>query len=322
MTRNPSILFDTAGPHAHLTAALFRFALWVDATVAALVLGTLLVALWRRRVATLTPPTEPTPGSERRVAKVVGAAVAATVVVLTIFVGASYAVDRRLVELDRDPALEIEVTAHQWWWEARYLDATPSRVFTTANELHVPTHETVRLRLRTSDVIHSFWVPNLAGKRDIIPGRDDELTLRAERDGAWQGRCAEFCGLQHAHMGLTIVSEPRPAFEAWQASQRAPAAEPRTAEESRGREVFVHGACAVCHVIRTAAETGFSDNAPDLTHLKSRGALGAGAAPNTKGHLGGWILDPHGIKPGVHMPTILQEPADFQALLAYLETLR
>ncbi|MDD5460070.1 MAG: c-type cytochrome [Methylococcales bacterium] len=227
-----------------------------------------------------------------------------------------------LFDLDKDSELEIEVTAHQWWWELSYLSATPSDVFTTANELHVPVNTKVRLKLKSPDVIHSLWLPNLAGKQDIIPGREQDLVLRVDREGIWHSRCGEFCGLQHAFMRLALFSESKRAFEAWRTAQRQPSAEPQTDIEKHGHEVFSKGACTVCHAIREKNTTGYSDHAPELTHLKSRTTIGAGAAPNTKGYLGGGILDPHSIKPGVHMPTILQKPEDFQALLVYLETLK
>jgi cytochrome c oxidase subunit 2 len=267
-------------------------------------------------------PVAPASGSERGLKLWVSAGIAVTVLILTSFVGLSYAVDRRLITLDDEPAIEIEVTAHQWWWELRYPGPRPSDTFATANEMHVPLGQTVKLKLKSVDVIHSFWLPNLAGKADIIPGRDQDLVFRADKEGTWHGRCSEYCGLQHAFMGLTLIVDEPAQFQQWLAAQRAEAIEPRTDEERRGRDVFATGPCGLCHVIRGTDAAGHSSSAPDLTHLKSRTTIGAGAAPNSKGHLGGWIIDPQGIKPGVHMPTILQEPNDFQALLAYLEILK
>ena len=321
-SRDPSVLLDPAGPHAARTAELFWYLAAVNGLVWLLVVGFFLGVLWRRRAPDLTAPAEPEPPVERRLVVGVSAAVAATVLVLTSYVGFSYAVDRELLALDQEPEFEIEVTAHQWWWELKYLSSSPAELFTTANEIHVPVGRKVRLTLQSNDVIHSLWFPNLSGKRDIIPGREQHLVIRADRPGRWRGRCGEFCGLQHAKMGLLLVAEPPEVFAAWQQAQRLPAAEPATPEEQRGRAIFQQGPCALCHAIRDAATAAYSNTAPDLTHLKSRSTIGAGAAPNTKGHLGGWVLDPHGIKPGVHMPPILQEPGDFQALLAYLETLK
>lgn len=321
-SHNPSVLLDPAGPHAGEISRLFWIVAAINGVVWLVVTGVLLIVLWRQRAVDQAEPAQPVPRIERRLVIAVGAAIAFTALVLTIYVGLSYAVDRQLLVLDREPEMEIEITAHQWWWELKYLGQTPAEVFTTANEIHVPVGKKVRLILKSQDVIHSLWFPNLSGKQDIIPGREQDLVLRADRAGIWQGRCGEFCGLQHAKMGLALVAEPPEVFSAWQQAQRRPAAEPQTDEGKRGREIFRNGPCALCHAIRSEDSAAYSNNAPDLTHLKSRATIGAGAAPNTEGHLGGWIVDPHSIKPGVHMPTILQEPADFRALLAYLETLK
>lgn len=321
-TRNPSILLDPAGPHAKETANLFWYFFWVELTVFVLVLGFLFYSLWRRREKDLVAPAQLVDATEKRLVKGVGTAVFMTALILTSFVGASYVVDRDLIKLDRDPTLQIEITAHQWWWEVRYLDPVPSNVFTTANEIHVPVNQKVRFILKSTDVIHSIWFPNLSGKKDIVPGRDAELFIRADREGTWYGRCGEFCGMQHAYMELILFAEPKEQFEEWQTAQRKPAYNPDTAEQIRGREIFATSSCNMCHTIRGVESSGYSSNAPDLTHLKSRATIGAGVVKNTKGYLGGWIIDPHGIKPGVHMPTILQDPKDFQALLNYLETLK
>jgi cytochrome c oxidase subunit 2 len=320
--RNPSALLNAAGPHAEITGGLFRYFFLVNGIIFVLVIGFLIFALWRRRERDIVAPLQPTAEGERRRTTIVGIAIALSVLFLTSYVCLSYAADRRLIKLDENPELTIEVTGHQWWWEITYPGVTPSDTFTTANEIHVPVNTKVRLVLRSDDVIHSLWVPNLAGKRDIIPGRDQDLVFRADRPGEWQGRCAEFCGLQHAFMRLIVIAEPKDRFAAWQSAQRLPSVKPVSAQERRGRDDFTKGACAMCHVIRGTDAGGYSTNAPELTHLQSRRTIGAGAAPNTPGYLAGWVIDPHGIKPGVHMPTIPLEPADLQALIAYLETLK
>jgi cytochrome c oxidase subunit 2 len=319
-SRNPSVLLDPAGPHARSIGYLFWHFAAVSAVVWLVVLLLVAIAFVRRRTADgiMPEPMVPNPHSESRARVFVGLGIAMTFVVLTSFVGLSYAVDRRLIELDHDPALVIEVTAHQWWWELRYKKGG----FVTANEIHVPVDTPVRLVLTSNDVIHSVWFPNLAGKQDVIPGRSQDMIIRPDRLGAWHGRCAEFCGNQHAFMGLKLVVDTKNDFEHWQGHQMLPAAEPKTDEEKLGEKVFTNGPCGLCHVIRGTTAAGYSSYAPDLTHLKSRTTIGAGTAPNSKGHLAGWINDPHGLKPGVHMPTILQKPREFQALLSYLETLR
>ena len=166
--------------------------------------------------------------------------VGVTVAILLVFLVASYSVDSALFTAPDSPSVQIEVTGHQWWWEIRYQDPVPSRIFTTANEIHLPVGETVRLTLRSPDVIHSFWVPNLAGKRDLIPGQTNYIWITAERPGTYRGQCAEFCGLQHAHMALYVTVEDRPAFERWQEQQRQPApspSDPRSAARPRGLPV-------------------------------------------------------------------------------------
>ncbi len=321
-SRNPSVVLDPGGPHARVTAGLFWLFIAVNGVIWGMVLGVLGWSLFLNRVRETMAPIEPGALSERRLRLWVGIAIGATVLVLSFFVGASFVTDKQLIDFDRDPQLAIEVTGHQWWWEARYAGPLPSDSFVTANEIHVPVHTKVKLVLRSNDVIHSVWLPNLAGKRDVIPGHAADLVIEADRPGVWQGRCAEFCGLEHAYMNLVVVAEPRAQFDAWLVHQREPAVTPSAAEVVRGQQVFASGPCAMCHTIRTPDATGYSTNAPDLTHLMSRQTIGAGAAPNTTGYLAGWIIDPHGIKPGVHMPTIQQNSADYQALLAYLGTLK
>lgn len=321
-TRNPSIVFDPAGPHAEKTRTLFFIILGVDIIVFCLVIGFLLYSLWLRHTEKIVEPLEPSPQTEKTLIFFVSTAVVVTAIILTSFVAASYGVDKALSQLDQSPDLEIEIRAHQWWWEVIYKNQDKSQIFTTANEIHVPLHKKIRFVLKTSDVIHSLWFPNLAGKKDIIPGKNNDLFIQADKQGVWLGRCAEFCGLQHAFMQLKLFADPEADFEAWRQAQLLPAAEPVDEAQRRGKEIFETRACIMCHTIRTKETTGWSDFAPDLTHLKSRTTIGAGAAENTKGYLGGWILNPHGIKPGVHMPTILQEPKDFQDLLAYLESLK
>lgn len=320
-SRNPSVLLDHAGPHAAWTGWLFWIFLAVAVVVWTVVLVMLAFAMTSGSRKDLLRSPVDTRFTDRLLGGWVAGAVAATVLILTGLVGASYAVDRQLIGLDRSSTRNIEITARQWWWEIQYLDSEPGRRFATANELHVAVGETVKLNLKSNDVIHSLWLPNIAGKRDILPGQENVLVIRVDRPGTWNGRCGEFCGLQHAHMALTLVAHPPDEFQAWLDAQRQPSRAPQTDEERRGMQVFLEGPCAMCHSIRGVG-TGYSSYAPDLTHLKSRATIGAGAAPNSKGYLGGWMVDPHGLKPGVHMPVNLQNAADFQALLAYLESLK
>jgi cytochrome c oxidase subunit 2 len=319
---NPSAL-DPAGPGAKEVASLT----WVFLGVSlAVYLLTLAVFFWSVRrgagAARNADEIDLNVPPERGKSIIIGAALIATVGVLTVLVGFSYWTDRALTGIGGKPAVEIEVTAHRWWWEIRYRDPAESRGFVTANELHVPLNEPVKITLNSADVIHSFWVPNITGKRDIIPGRTQEIMVKVDRPGSWIGRCSEYCGLQHANMAFRVVAEPRAAFDAWRDAQAQPSRTPTTSEEVRGQQVFSEASCVLCHVIRGSPAAGYSATAPDLTHLKSRSTIAAGAFPNHKGYLAGWVADAPNLKPGVLMPVNMLPPADFQALIAYLETLK
>ena len=220
----------------------------------------------------------------------------------------------------RDPVATIQVVGHRWWWEVRYLDPDPTKRIETANEIHVPVGQPVRLQLTSADVIHSFWVPQLAGKTDVIPGQTNVAWLEADSAGVYRGACTEYCGLQHANMALIVVAEPPTAFSAWQAGQRANAAAPSDPDAAAGLAVFQKAACATCHAIRGSDALGRVG--PDLTHLASRLTLAAGTLENTRGNLAGWIGNSQAIKPGNDMPVMTIAPENLQALLAYLETLK
>jgi cytochrome c oxidase subunit 2 len=212
--------------------------------------------------------------------------------------------------------LTVHVIGHQWWWEVRY----PGTDAVTANEIHIPTHTRVNVVGTTADVIHSFWVPELNRKVDLIPGRKNRVLLDSDHPGVYRGQCAEFCGLQHAHMAMYVIAEPPAKFKAWLANTAKPARRPATGQERRGLEVFLREPCSGCHQLRGTSAHG--DVGPDLTHVQTRMTLAALTIPNRKGYLGGWILDPQHIKPGNKMPGLKLSGPDFQALLAYLETLR
>jgi cytochrome c oxidase subunit II len=219
-----------------------------------------------------------------------------------------------------EPVLHIKVTGHQWWWEVEYEDTMPARRLLTANELYIPVGRYVRITTRSADVIHALWVPKLAGKRDMIPGDTSHVWLKADREGVFHGRCAEFCGHQHAHMALTVVALPEPEFDTWYEQQLQPAAPPADSLRQAGLELFVTRSCVLCHTVRgTAAGARV---APDLTHVASRMHIAAGTLPNTRGNLGGWITDPQSIKPGSRMPPTALTGTELQALLAFLEGLR
>jgi cytochrome c oxidase subunit 2 len=215
----------------------------------------------------------------------------------------------------------IEVTGQQWWWKARYLnESDPSAVLTTANEIHIPTGEPVRVKLIGADVIHSFWVPQLTGKTDAIPGQTNEMWLEAEKPGRYRGQCTEYCGWQHAHMAVFVIAEPRADFEKWLTAQLQPApSPPGGSEAARGEQLFVDH-CGVCHKV-LGTEAGGTVG-PDLTHVMSRATIAAGTLPNTIGNLSGWIANPQTIKPGALMPNLYLSGPELQGIRSFLLTLK
>ncbi|HEY7633917.1 MAG TPA: cytochrome c oxidase subunit II [Gemmatimonadales bacterium] len=217
------------------------------------------------------------------------------------------------------PALTVQVTGHRWWWEVRYPGTESSEVVTGANEIHIPVGVPVKLELSTGDVIHSFWIPQLAGKTDLIPGQRNLAWIEADRPGSYRGQCAEYCGLQHAHMMITVVAQPRGEFTRWLAAQRQPATAPTDGEALVGRDLFVRSACSLCHTVRGTEAGGILG--PDLTHVGSRRMIAAGTLSNTPGNLTGWIENPQASKPGVIMPAIPFQPNQLHAVVTYLRAL-
>ncbi len=234
--------------------------------------------------------------------------------------------------------MTIEVTGRQWWWQVRYPAKGNGRAFETANEIHIPVGEPVLVKLRGGDVIHSFWVPALAGKTDTIPGRDNVTWLQADRPGIYRGQCTEYCGAQHAHMGFFVFADTPRAFAAWRRNQEElarPAVQETTATPrftpatytvprlrvmaGQGQSLFVEH-CGMCHAIDGTSASGHEG--PNLTHLMSRRTLAAGTLTNTINNLSGWISDPHAQKPGVHMPTTDLSGPQLQAVVAYLRAQR
>ena len=211
-------------------------------------------------------------------------------------------------------ALEVRVLARQWWWEFRY----PALGVGTANELHLPAGRTVTLKLEGPDVIHSFWVPQLGGKRDVVPGRLNRLTFTPQEPGEYWGQCAEFCGASHANMGMRVIVEAPDAFERWVAAQRVTPAEP-AGLAAEGKAIYARSACVGCHTIRgiSAGVLG-----PDLTTFGSRKTLAAGIFPNTAEHVAAWLKNPPALKPGAKMPVLGLTDDQAKAIAAYLASLK
>jgi len=233
---------------------------------------------------------------------------------------ASFFTDRSMAASAAHPGLDIQVTGNQWWWDVEYVSPTASQRLRTANELHLPVGVPARIQLKSNDVIHSLWIPNLAGKQDLIPGRDTDLTILPRKAGLYRAQCAEFCGAQHAHMALDVTVESKEDFERWWAAQLQPAPAPRTPQQLAGLRYVTTRECGTCHAIAgTPASAQFG---PDLTHFASRRSIAAGTLPMNRGNLYGWVADPQSQKPGTKMPTVGLERAELHAIVAYLETLK
>jgi cytochrome c oxidase subunit 2 len=307
------------GYTARAIAPLFWFFTAVCTAIWIVVMVLLLVAVFRRRPPGTGPDAAPDPARDRRIAWVVGGGVAATVVILVVFTLASFLTNKRFAE-PRPHGLTIKVTGHQWWWQVDYEAHSADQTFQTANEIHIPAGQPVRLDFESPDVIHSFWVPNLSGKQDLIPGRYTELTIEADKPGIYRGQCAEYCGIQHAHMAMFVVAQDASEFARWRAAQLRSAAQPNSANLRRGQQVFLTNACAMCHTI--SGTTAGGTVGPDLTHFGSRMTIAAGTAPNSPGNLTGWIADPQRMKPYTQMPAVALSGPDLIAVSQYLESLK
>jgi cytochrome c oxidase subunit 2 len=251
----------------------------------------------------------------------IGTAALATLVLVALLLVPSLRSLAIVLPPEAPTALTIEITGHQWWWAARYVGATAGETVETANEIHIPIGARVAIRLLARDVIHSFWVPQLQGKLDLIPGKRNVTWLQADRPGVYRGLCAEYCGLQHARMGFLVVAQPPSEFASWLQHQRAPAAEPTDDVARHGQRLFLDRGCAFCHTVR-GTTAFFGRDGPDLTHVASRRTLAAATLTNVAGHLAGWIANPQALKPGNRMPQVPLEPAEFHAVLRYVQGLR
>jgi cytochrome c oxidase subunit 2 len=309
--QQPDGPFAAAAPQARAISDLFVLVLVLAAVVFLIVEGLLIYVLLRFRAR----PGDgvPRPNFENKRIEITWTAI--PIVVLAVLFVLMLPV-MGVAENAPSDAYTVTVIGHQFWWEFRY----PQADAIAANELHVPAGERVRLLLQSADVIHSFWLPRLNGKMDLIPGQTNEWQIQAETPGEYVGQCAELCGVQHAWMLLRAFAQPRPEFDAWVDQQAAPAAAPTDPTAQRGQQIFAQQACGNCHAIRGTSAAG--GVAPDLTHVGSRTTLGAGALTNTPDNLQRWLHDPQKIKPGANMPTFKLYDADVQALTTYLEGLK
>lgn len=296
---------ETASRIAEISGVMFVGA----ALIFLLVMAMLILALYG-------PPR--VRGLLRRRGLIVGAGIAFPVVVLTGLLVYTLGAATSMAGATTPPAARIEVVGEMWWWRVRYLDDDNRPLFETANDIRIPSGVPVELVLISDNVIHSFWVPNLAGKLDMVPGHVNRLRVQANEPGRFRGQCAEYCGAQHAKMMLDVQALSPDEFQAWVTAQRQPANEPTDARLQLGKRIFMQ-ACAQCHAVRGTEAAGTLG--PDLTHIGSRLSLAAGVLPNGVGALAGWIAGSQHIKPGNQMPSFALSGPDLRAVAQYLHSL-
>ena len=302
---------DKAAPVVSLTWGVIVISVIVMIVIAALLAG----AIWHRPGLAMKPGEKSAIGSEEGGHTWLWAGAGISTLALLFTVGWTMAVLARIQAPSGKPAITIEITGKQWWWQAHYLGADPSHDFITADEIHIPAGQPVRLKLIGGDVIHSFWVPQLAGKMDAIPGQTNETWLEAAAPGSYRGQCTEYCGLQHAHMGLVVVADSQGDFQKWWGHQL----ETPATDNMPGQDVF-EAHCGGCHSVRGTDAAG--DQGPDLSHLMARASLAAVSLPNDHQGLARWISDPQSVKPGSLMPAPQLSGAELAQVQSYLETLR
>jgi len=312
-------MFATHGRAADRIAELGWVLTVIASAVTVVIAVLLLIALLRRRAD--SPGETASDLSDRAATRwiVIGGAVLPALIIAGSF-GYTLSIQSAVARPLAQAVTTIHVVGHRWWWDVRYEDHGPASAVHTANELHLPVGVPVRVELDAHDVIHSLWVPQLAGKTDLIPGQTNVMWIEARTPGTYRGECAEYCGAQHANMNLTVVAESPAAFASWLAHQRAPAAAPRDSLAASGWTVFARAGCPACHTVRGTPTAG--EEGPDLTHLTTRQMLAAGLMTNTAGNLAGWVSNAPALKPGIEMPVTRATAGELRALLAYLETLQ
>jgi cytochrome c oxidase subunit II len=291
--------------------SVYKLITWLTAIIGLLVFTLLAIVLLRYRERAGRPLPRQIHG---HTALEIGWTIAPALVLLIIAIPTIQVIFRTQSAAAPKNALAVTVRGWQWWWEFRY----PSLEVATANELHLPVGRPVVLTLEGPDVIHSFWVPHLGGKRDVVPGRLNRITLTPDAPGEYYGQCAEYCGTSHANMMLRVIVQEPAAFDAWVVAQKAPAPEP-TGDAGAGKEVFARNACVGCHTIRGVSSGVLG---PDLTHFGSRALFGAGLWPTTPDNVAAWVKDPPRLKPGAKMPNLHLSDADSKAVAAYLMGLK
>ena len=303
------------GPAAREIASLWWIMFWLGLAVFVLFAVLLARGLLRGRHGDPTNDAPAISAQSRRRWLVLGGVVMPAVVLVVVLV----ATVETMADLQSEPpadALQVEIVGHQWWWEITY----PDEAVTTANEIHIPVGRSVEFTLTSADVIHSFWVPELGGKLDLLPEDENVLVLQADTAAVYRSQCAEFCGLQHANMGLIVVAEPPDEFQSWLEGQAQAPADPAAGDAVQGQEVFLRSNCVDCHAIRGTSEP--TKPGPDLTHYAGRTSISAAMLPDTPQQLREWIADPQHFKEGTSMPAADLSDDDLDALVTYLQGLQ
>ena len=310
--RAPLGYLEGAGPAARSIASLGWGLLGISVAVC-LITGALLVfSIFRRRLQT----NELGGGDDRSALRWIGVGLSITTVLLLASAVWTLWTVRGLSDTSRAAAVTIDVTGQQWWWEVRYRSGAPSREFSTANDLVIPAGVPVQLNLRSRDVVHSFWVPKLAGKMDMIPGQTNRIRIEADRPGIYRGQCSEFCGMQHAQMAFFVIALAPADFQTWWNHQLEPA---RSDPDAAAQQTFMEH-CAACHAIRGLSAGGILG--PNLSHFGSRRTIAAGILPNDSRNIALWLRDSQGVKPGSKMPELHLAANEVDTLTAYLEGLK
>lgn len=308
-------MFAPAGPGAAALSRLGAFVLWTFVVVAVVMLGLILWGALRRRGRLDEHLPHDTGGGHGWI--LIGGVLVPTVILGVMFVLTLLYMDEFPLHGDSHGAPGINIVGRQWWWEVEYLGPEPGARVTTANEIHIPIGQPVEISLESHDVIHSFWIPRLHGKVDLVPGRINRIRIQADEPGVYVGQCSEYCGAQHAKMRLVLVAESPVEFAAWIRKQAEPASLPTTAQALVGKKLFEQRACGLCHTIRGTDARG--SIGPDLTHLMSRRMLGANVLPNKQAWLMAWTTRAQHFKPEARMPNVTDFTGqELNALAQYL----
>ena len=316
---SPQSTLSPSGPAAAILAHLGWVVYIVFGIITVTTLVILLLAVLRQRGSLAWHAPWDTGGGQHWV--VIGGLLIPIVVLCGIFVLS--------LERERDFPLrdgrrvtpEIQVIGHQWWWEVHYLTGPADQHFVTANEIHIPVGKPIDIAVQSADVVHSFWVPALHGKVQMIPGLTNYIRIEADEPGSYKGECANFCGQQHAHMRLLVVADPPEKYQAWRRDQISPADPPHGADAQHGEQVFMNAACTFCHTINGTDAQG--KVAPDLTHLASRQYIAANSYGNDTADLEAWVTHAQSLKPGCLMPNITRfNGVDLRDMVDYLRELK